>query len=34
VGPFTQSMGCSVCIRDCVFFSQDYEKIRRGFVKG
>lgn len=27
--PFSQSMGCSVCIKECVFFMTDYEKIKK-----
>lgn len=26
--PFSQTMGCSVCIKDCVFFSGDLKKVK------
>ncbi len=29
--PFSKTMGCSVCIAECVFFKGDYEKIKAGF---
>ncbi len=31
--PFSKTMGCSVCIAECVFFKGDYEKIKAGFFK-
>jgi len=30
--PFSKTMGCSVCIAECVFFKGDYEKIKAGFL--
>lgn len=29
--PFSDTLGCSVCIRDCTFFSGDYHKIKRAY---
>ena len=31
IGPFTQSMGCSICIAECVFFRGDFDRIRTGY---
>ena len=31
--PFSKTMGCSVCLAECVFFKEDYEKIKAGFFK-
>ena len=31
--PFSESMGCSVCIKECTFFRSDYEKIEERFKK-
>jgi epoxyqueuosine reductase len=28
-GPFAESVGCSVCIKSCIFFKGDFEKIRQ-----
>jgi len=28
-GPFAESVGCSVCIKSCIFFRGDFEKIRQ-----
>ncbi len=30
--PFSKSMGCSVCISECVFFREDYKKIKMKFL--
>ena len=29
--PFSQTMGCSVCIKECTFFKGDYDKIEKRF---
>ncbi len=31
--PFANNFGCSVCIKSCIFFSHDYEKIKANFLK-
>ena len=31
--PFANNYGCTVCIKSCTFFNNDYEKIKRGFQK-
>lgn len=31
--PFSQDHGCTVCVKECVFFRSDYEKIKKGFLK-
>ena len=31
--PFSTQRGCTVCIKECVFFKSDYNKIRAGFKK-
>ncbi|MBB6481398.1 4Fe-4S dicluster domain-containing protein [Spirochaeta isovalerica] len=31
--PFSQTMGCSVCIAVCPFFTGNYDKIRKAFMK-
>ena len=30
--PFSKTMGCPVCIAECVFFKGDYEGIKEGFL--
>lgn len=32
--PFSTQRGCTVCIKECVFFKHDYEKIKRSFLRG
>ena len=29
--PFSDTLGCSVCIRDCTFFTSDYHRIKRAY---
>jgi len=29
--PFSQTMGCSVCIKECTFFKGDFDKIEKRF---
>lgn len=31
--PFANDLGCSVCIKSCTFFNNDYEKIKKSFMK-
>jgi len=31
--PFSTQKGCTVCVKECVFFKSDYEKIKKGFLK-
>ena len=31
--PFSDTLGCSVCIRDCTFFTGDYHKIKRAWSR-
>lgn len=31
--PFSTQKGCTVCVKECVFFKTDYTKIKAGFVK-
>ena len=31
--PFSETMGCSVCIKECTFFRTDYDKIEAKFIK-
>ena len=30
--PFSNDHGCTVCVKECVFFSSDYEKIKSSFI--
>lgn len=30
--PFSKQRGCTVCVKECVFFKSDYEKIKAGFM--
>jgi Pyruvate/2-oxoacid:ferredoxin oxidoreductase delta subunit len=30
--PFSKSMGCSVCIKECTFFKSDFDKIRKQVI--
>lgn len=29
--PFSNNYGCTVCIKECVFFKSNYNKVLRGF---
>jgi epoxyqueuosine reductase len=31
--PFSKDRGCTVCVKECVFFKGDYVKIRNGYLK-
>ncbi len=31
--PFSKNYGCTVCIKECVFFHKQYEKIKSGFLR-
>ncbi len=31
--PFSKNHGCTICIKECVFFRQPYDKIKSGFIK-
>jgi len=31
--PFANDYGCTVCVKSCAFFSNDYDKIKQGFNK-
>jgi len=31
--PFSKDRGCTVCVKECVFFRTDYDKIKAGFMK-
>lgn len=30
--PFSQTIGCSICIRECTFFKGDYHKIQKSYL--
>lgn len=32
--PFSNDHGCTVCVKECVFFTSDYQKIKTSFLKG
>ncbi|MHC1746775.1 MAG: reductive dehalogenase domain-containing protein [Cellulosilyticaceae bacterium] len=31
--PFSRNKGCTVCVKECTFFKNDYEKIKMNFLK-
>ncbi|MDY0235233.1 MAG: reductive dehalogenase domain-containing protein [Gudongella sp.] len=31
--PFSTNNGCTICIKECTFFKNDYDKIKEGFTK-
>lgn len=31
--PFSETVGCSICIKECTFFSSDFDRIERQFKK-
>jgi Pyruvate/2-oxoacid:ferredoxin oxidoreductase delta subunit len=31
--PFSRNRGCTICVKECAFFKEKYEKIRDGYLK-
>ncbi|GAA0741937.1 reductive dehalogenase domain-containing protein [Clostridium oceanicum] len=31
--PFSKNRGCTVCVKECMFFKNDYNKIKKSFLK-
>ncbi len=31
--PFSKNKGCTVCVKECTFFDNDYDKIKSNFIK-